>query len=301
MINLHYLTCFTIGVLCFSNLYAKQQSYEIEKDKYESLTDLKGSYNEKEKVFKASFPRSDIKITVDNTQLDPFMGLTSWAAFTPVDENKFMVMGDLVLFQDEVNPVMSALLNNNIEVTALHNHFFYDTPKVYFMHIGGGGSLSHLAGGVKKALDTVKNIRSINSSPSNNFEKISLSSKSSIDLSSLEKIFGIKGQSKEGLVKFVFGRSVKMNNVSLGSDMGVNTWAAFAGTNENAIVDGDFAVLENELQPVLKALRRGSINIVAIHHHMTMESPRMIFLHYWGKGNAENLAKTVKDALSFTK
>lgn len=301
MCNLKYLTSFTIGFLCFSNLYADPQLSLLDKDKYESLTGLKGSYNEKEKVFKASFPRNDIKISVDNTQLDPFMGLTSWTAFTPVDENKFILMGDLVLFQDEVNPVMSTLLNNNIEVTALHNHFFYDMPKVYFMHIGGKDSLDDLSDGVKKVLDMVKEIRSKKSSPSNNFEGSSISSKNSIDLSSLEKIFGIKGQSKDGMAKFVFGRSVKMDNVSLSSDMGVNTWAAFAGTNENAIVDGDFAVLENELQPILKALRKGGINIVAIHQHMTMESPRMIFLHYWGKGNAENLAKTINEALSLTK
>lgn len=298
MSKLRVLTYFIIGVLCLSNLYADEQS---DKDNYESLIGLKGSYNQKENVFRASFPRNDIKISVDNTQLDPFMGLTSWSAFTPVDENKFMVMGDLVLFQDEVNPVMSALLNNNIEVTALHNHFFYDTPKAYFMHIGGKGSLRNLADGVKKALDTVKEIRSKNSSPSNNFDGSSISSKNSIDILNLEKIFGIKGQNKDGMAKFVFGRSVKMDNTTLGSDMGVNTWAAFAGTNENAIVDGDFAVLENELQPVLKALRKGGINIVAIHQHMAMESPRMIFLHYWGKGDAESLAKTIKDGLSLTK
>lgn len=298
---LRYFTFISISIVCFSNLYAEPQLSVIDKENYESITGLKGSYNEKEKVFKISFPRNDIKISIDNTLLDPFMGLTSWAAFTPMNEDKFMVMGDLVLFQDEVNPVMSALLNNNIEVTALHNHFFYDTPKVYFMHIGGEGSLDVLAGGVKKALSLVKEIRSKNSSPSNTFEGVSISSKNTIDLSSLEKIFGIKGQSKDGMAKFVFGRSVKMDNVTLGSDMGVNTWAAFAGKNENAIVDGDFAVLENELQPVLKALRKGGINIVAIHHHMTMESPKMIFLHYWGKGNIENLAKTVKDALNLTK
>jgi hypothetical protein len=301
MNNLNYLTCLAVCFFCFPNLYAEPQLSVIDKEKYESLTGLKGSYNEKKKVFKATFPRTDIKIFVDETQLDPFMGLTSWIAFTPVEENKFMVMGDLVLFQDEVNPVMSALLNNNIEITALHNHFFYDTPKVYFMHIGSKGSLGDLSGGIKKALATVKEIRSKNSSPSNNFEGSLVSGNHSIDLSSLEKIFGIKGQGKDGMVKFVFGRSVKMDNVSLGSDMGVNTWAAFAGTSENAIVDGDFAVLENELQSVLKALRQGGINIVAIHQHMTMESPRMIFLHYWGKGNAENLAKTVKNALNLTK
>jgi len=287
--------------LCALPLLTLDAEEHLNKEKYESLTGFKGSYNEKEQVFKASFPRNDIKISVDNIQLDPFMGLTSWSAFIPVTENKFMVMGDLVLFQDEVNPVMSDLLNDHLEVTALHNHFFYDTPKVYFMHIGGEGVIGDLAAAIKKALDTVKDIRSKNSSPSNSFGGPSISNNNSIELSTLEKIFGIKGQSKDGMVKFVFGRSVKMGDVTLGSDMGVNTWAAFAGTNGNAVVDGDFAILEKELQPVLKALRKGNIYIVAIHHHMTMESPKMIFLHYWGKGNAEDLAKTIKESLSLTK
>lgn len=296
--SVKYLIYLAMGICCLSNLYADSA---IDQDKYESLTGFKGSYNEKEHVFKASFPRNDINVLVDDTQLDPFMGLTSWAAFTPMGGNKFMVMGDLVLFQDEVNPVMSTLLNNAIEVTALHNHFFYDTPKVYFMHIAGEGSLGDLARGVKTALDTVKEIRAKNRAPSKGFGGAPISRKSSINPSSLEKVFGLKGQSKEGMVKFVFGRSAKMDNVTVGSDMGVNTWAAFAGTNENAIVDGDFAVRENELQAVLKTLRAGGINIVAIHHHMTMESPRMIFLHYWGKGNAEALAKTIKQSVALTK
>lgn len=293
-----YFFTFALGLISFSSLYADQPV--MDKNKYESSTGLNGSYNEKEKVFKVTFPRNDIKITVDGVELDPFMGLTSWVAFTPIDENKFMVMGDLVLFQDEVNPVISVLLNNNIDVTALHNHFFYDTPKVYFMHIEGKGSLDDLASEIKKGLDTAKEIRSKNSSPSNEFGGPSLSGQNSIDFSSLEKIFGIKGQSKDGMAKFVFGRSVKMDNVALGSDMGVNTWAAFAGTNKNAIVDGDFAVREEELQHVLKVLRNGNINIVAIHQHMIMEYPRMIFLHYWGRGNADKLAQTIKEAVKST-
>lgn len=261
-----YFFYLVAGLFCSFHLYADQ----LTKDQYESLTGLSGIYNEKERVFKASFPRNDVKVAVDNLQLDPFMGLTSWSAFTPIDENNFMVMGDLVLLQDEVNPVMSTLLNNNIGVTALHNHFFYDNPKIYFMHVGGKGSLKDLANGVKKAMDTIKEVRSKNTSMPNSFEGSSISNKSIIDPSRLEKIFGNKGQSKEGMVKFIFGRIVQMDNITIGNDMGVNTWAAFAGNNENAIVDGDFSVLENELQPVLKALRKGNINIVAIHHHMIM-------------------------------
>lgn len=281
---------FTIGILIL----------QAEQNKIESLTGLKGTYNEKEKVFKASFPRNDVKISVDNVPWDPFMGLTSWTAFTPVDETNVMVMGDLVLLQDEVNPVMSILLNQGIGVTALHNHFFYDNPKVYFMHIEATGSPASLAKGIKEALDTVKTIRSKNSIPQD-FGGPALPNKSAINPAPLEQIFGVKGQSKEGMVKFVFGRTVKVDNISFGNEMGVNTWAAFAGTDANAIVDGDFAVLENELEPVLKTLRKGNINIVAIHQHMINESPRMIFLHYWGKGPSETLARTVKDALNATR
>lgn len=295
----NYFVCLLIGVAHFSALQAFQQSQAAGKDNYESLTGLKGTYNQNEQVFKASFPRDDVKISIDNLQLDPFMGLTSWVAFTPVDKNNFMIMGDLVLLQDEVNPVMSSLLNSNIEVTALHNHFFYDHPKIYFMHVGGRGVLSDLAVGIKKAMSIVKEIRVKNSAIPNAFEGVPISS-SAVHPEPLEKIFGSKGQTKDGMVKFVFGRSVRMNNISIGNEMGVNTWAAFTGSNEKAIVDGDFAVHENELQSVLKVLRRGNINVVAIHHHMIMENPRMIFLHYWGKGDAENLAATIKEALAVT-
>lgn len=273
---------------------------EDRSNQFEQITGLKGTYNQSEKVFKASFPRTDTRISVDNVVLDPFMGLTSWVAFTSM-ENQFMVMGDLVLFQDEVNPVMSVLLENGLEVTALHNHFFYDEPRVFFMHIGGVGSLESLSKGVKKALSTIKEIRSKNINLPNGFGTPISADKNTITAGELETIFDGKGQNKEGMVKFVFGRTVHMGNTQIGNEMGVNTWAAFAGNNKSAIVDGDFAVLENELQPVLKALRNGNINIVAIHHHMITENPKMIFLHYWGKGRAEDLAKTIKAALNLTK
>src|SRR5204863_5320884 len=117
-----------------------------------------------------------------------------------------------------------------------------------------------------------------------------IAAKSSITASALEEAFGTKGESKDGMFKVVFGRSVKMAcGCEAGKEMGVNTWAAFAGTDDNAVVDGDFVVLEDELQPVLKSLRKNAINIVAIHHHMTEETPRYIFLHYWGRGPASVL------------
>jgi hypothetical protein len=253
---------------------------------------------------KVSFPRTDIPVEVDGwTSVPPFMGLTSWAAFTPGEKQgiEAMVMGDLVVFEDEVNPVMSALLEHGVEVTALHNHFFFDKPRVFFMHIGGEGTADALAKGVKAALDVQKAIRGKSTQPQTTFGAGALPTPSRIDAAKLDGAFGIKGTAKDGMYKATFGRKATAAcGCTVGKTMGVNTWAAFAGSDDNAAVDGDFAVAESELQPVLKALRAGGINIVAIHHHMTGEQPRILFLHYWGRGPAAQLAKTVKAALDLT-
>jgi hypothetical protein len=230
------------------------------------------------------------------------MGLTSWAAFMEGTKTEAMVMGDLVLFEDEVNPVMSAALQNGLSVTALHNHFFFDQPKVYFMHIGGEGNTRQLALGVERALNKVKEIRAKNPKPSESFNGPVIPKQNSITAKPLEEILGIKGQSKDGMFKAVFGRKTKMAcGCEVGKEMGVNTWAAFAGSDDEAVVDGDFAVLEDELQPVLKSLREDGINVVAIHHHMTHENPRILFLHYWGNGKAELLARSLKKTLDVQK
>lgn len=290
------------SVFLFVSLAAASAATDLDTASIDSITGLKGKLNSEEGVYKVSQPRNDIKITVDQWQMPPFMGLTSWAAFQPGMGKNAMVMGDLVLMQDEVNPVMSALLDSGLEVTALHNHFFYDQPKVYFMHIGGEGPADKLARGVRAALDAVKQVRSANPEPAQSFGGTPLPAQSSIDAAPLQKILSSKGETKDGMFKAVFGRSVKMPcGCTAGKEMGVNTWAAFAGANDNALVDGDFVVLENELQPVLKSLRKSGINIVAIHHHMVGETPRTIFLHYWGRGPATDLAEAVKRALGNTK
>jgi Domain of Unknown Function (DUF1259) len=269
--------------------------------KIEQLTGLKGSLSEEEGVFKVTIPRSDLPISVDGWRMPPFMGLTSWAAFTQGKEAEAMVMGDLVLMQDEVNPVMSAVLDAGLSVTALHNHFFYDEPKVYFMHIGGDGTTQKLAAGVKAALDKVKEVRSAAAKPQNSFGKPFAAEKSAITGANIEAALGSKGQAKDGMFKVTIGRKATMPcGCELGKEMGVNTWAGFAGTDQDAVVDGDFVVLESELQPVLKSLRKGGVNIVAIHNHMTAEEPRYFFLHYWGRGPATELANAVKNALDQT-
>jgi len=273
---------------------ASTMAATLDTNRIEQITGLKGKWNAEESVFKISQPRSDVKVSVDQWPMPPFMGLTSWAAFKPGMKENAMVMGDLVLFQDEVNPVMSVLFENGVEVTALHNHFFYDTPKVYFMHIGGEGSVEKLAQGVKAALARTKEIRSQKSQPAESFGR-TLSATSSISPEPLQQIFTARPDVKDGMAKFVFGRVTKMPcGCEAGKEMGVNTWAAFAGTDDNAVVDGDFACQEDELQPVLRSLRKSGIDIVAIHQHMTHEQPRYVFLHYWGRGKSVELANAVR-------
>jgi hypothetical protein len=252
-------------------------------------------------VIKVSFPRTDVPVQVDAWKMPPFMGLTSWAAFAPGKAGvEAMVMGDLVLFEDEVNPVLSTLLDNGVQVTALHNHFFFDKPHVYFMHIGGEGTVAALGKGVRLVMEKIKELRKKAAQPGDHFGA-SLPAKSAIDGAPIDALFGVKGTAKDGMFKVTMGRETTAScGCKVGKALGVNTWAAFAGSNENAVVDGDFAVAEGELQGVLKALRAGGINIVAIHSHMTGESPRILFLHYWGRGKASELAGTVRKALDLT-
>jgi hypothetical protein len=227
----------------------------------------------------------------------PFMGLGTWASFTQGSHTEAMVMGDTVLFEDEANPAMSTALENGLSVTALHNHFFFDHPKVYFMHIEGEGTVEQLAGAVRKVYDKIKEIRAANPQPRDSFGAASLPEKSSISAEPLNKIFGMSSETNNGMVKFTIGRSATMHGVKINNVMGVNTWAAFAGSDDNAVVDGDFAVTEDELQPALKAIRVGGISIVAIHSHMTHEQPRILFFHYWGRGPAKKLAEAIQGAL----
>ena len=268
---------------------------DLDTAKIDSLTGLKGKMNEKEGVYKVTFPRNDVKIVVDGWTMPPFMGLGTWAAFTPTKDGA-MVMGDTVLFEDEVNAAMSAAVDNGFNVTALHNHFFFDHPKVYFMHIEGEGSVDQLAGAVRKVYDAAKQIRVASPKLKDSFGTPPLPEKNSISAEPLNQILGISGEVNNGMVKFTIGRPAKMHGVTIDNTMGVNTWAAFAGSDENAVVDGDFAVTEDELQPVLKSLLKDKINIVAIHQHMTHEEPRIMFFHYWGRGPAKDLANAIKGA-----
>ena len=287
--NVVFFTTICLGIVSISF------AAELDTARIDQLTGLKGKMNEKERAYKVTFPRDDVKVVVDSWTMPPFMGLGTWAAFTPTKDGA-MVMGDTVLFEDEVNAAMSAALDNGLNVTALHNHFFFDHPKVYFMHIEGEGEVDKLAGAVRKVYDAAKQIRAANPQPKDSFGAARLPEKNSITAAPLNDIFGAQGELKDGMVKFTFGRPATMHGVKIDNTMGVNTWAAFAGSDDDAVVDGDFAVTEDELQPTARSLLKERINIVAIHQHMTHEQPRMMFFHYWGRGRAKDLAQAIKGA-----
>ena len=266
----------------------------------EKATGMKGTLNQKENVYKVSKPRPNMNAGISGWKIPPFMGIGSWAAFTPTGNGQVMVMGDNVLFEDEVAATMRTALDNGLEVTALHNHFFYEQPRLFFMHISGMGDPASLGAAVKKVLETPDGIRASQATPATKYATKSVPSESQITGAPLEAIIGTTGEAKNGMFKVTLGRETKMHGMAMGNAMGVNTWAGFAGTDDQAVVDGDFALLEDELQPVLRSLTRSGIDVVAIHQHMTNEVPRIIFLHYWGQGKAQDLAKAVHTAVNLT-
>ncbi|MGZ5001041.1 MAG: DUF1259 domain-containing protein [Methylomonas sp.] len=261
--------------------------------KIEQLTGAKGKLDTAENVFRVAVPRSDLPVTVAGVKMTPAAGFTSWAAFAPADD-KIMVMGDMVLQEDQITPVLSAALENGLEVTALHNHFLWDAPKVMFMHIGGKGDVNSLAAGIGKVF---AKIQETGGGKTKTKPKSFDAAKTSLDPKPLEQILATPLEKAGEVYKVTIGRTTQMDGHNVGKTMGVNTWAVFAGSDDKAIVEGDFAMLESELQGVLKALRGAGISITTIHNHMAGESPRILFLHYWGEGHAVELAKAFKAAL----
>jgi hypothetical protein len=246
-------------------------------------------------VIRIGWPRTDVKVTVDGMPLHPFAGLGSWAAFT-AGPHGAMVMGDTVVFEDEVSPAMDAAFAHGLEVTALHNHFFHDEPKVYFMHIGGAGDTEMLAAGVKAVWDAIKQVRASTPQPATRFAG-PVPHAGAVTAAAIEHALGHKSESQGGVVKVTIAREGTMHGVKVGGPMGLTTWAAFSGSDELAAVDGDFIMTAAEFQPVLKALRKAGIHVVALHNHMVGEQPGYFFTHFWGKGPAVDLARGVKYAL----
>jgi hypothetical protein len=251
----------------------------------------------KSNVLKVNIPRNDLHMTIAGYSVPTPFGFGGWFAMTKGDGGEEVLMGDLVLTQEEVNPVMSALLDHGLEVTALHNHFFWDDPRVFFVHIHGHGKATDLADQIKPAVDLIGHATTAATAPKST---TSAPAAGALDTARIAKIVGHEGEQNGPVYKITIGRddlSVKEMGATINARMGLNTWAAFVGTNDDAVVAGDIAMLESEVPPTLKALRSHALDVVAIHHHMINSRPMVIFLHYWGRGPAEKLATGFKAAL----
>jgi hypothetical protein len=256
------------------------------------LTTLGRSGDFKDNVLKVNLGRSDLKVTINGRAVPTPLGFGGWVAFTAGDHDMNVLMGDLVLTEDQVNPVMSAVLDNGLEATALHNHFFWETPRVFYMHVHGHGALADLAKKIKPAIDLMmKNVTPpVTPAPL----------PPQFDGAAVSRIIGVAGEQSGPVYKITIGRgdlSVKEMGATINARMGLNTWAAFTGTADNAVVAGDVAMLGKEVTPVLTAMRKAGLSVVSLHHHMIGTQPEIYFLHYWGEGNAETLARGVKSAI----
>jgi hypothetical protein len=280
-----------LALVAMPTAFAHAQEMPAEYKQVLSALGKQGDF--KDNVLKVNIPRSDVKVTVAGIATPTPFGFGGWVAMTKGDGGHQVLMGDLVLLQDEVNPVMSALLENGFDVTALHNHFFWDEPRMFYMHVHGHGTAADLAAKLKPAFDRIGKPAATPAPPAGAPPANPLNTAKLVD------IVGTPGEQNGAVYKFTLGRSdlkVVEMGATINARMGLNTWAAFTGTNEKAAIAGDIAMLESEVTPVLKALRRNGLDVVAIHHHMTSDRPVIIFLHYWGVGPAETLAKGFKEA-----
>jgi len=268
------------------------RAQETPREYQEVLTLLGRSGDFKANVLKVNIPRSDLHVSISGQATPTPFGFGGWIAMTKGDGGMEVLMGDLVLTQEEVNPVLSALLDHGIEVTALHNHFFFDEPRMSFMHVHAHGNAMALARDIKPALDLIPKPPVSPSAPA--------AAAPAFNLAALDKIVGQKGEALGPVYKFTLGRddlNLKEHGAAINARMGLNSWAAFAGNQSDAQIAGDIAMRESEVNPVLKALRAHKLNVVAIHHHMLGTQPPVIFLHYWGRGTSVDLATGFRAAL----
>ena len=293
---------FTIGSILLSacgeatsNDSKERARKELDIAKLEQVLGMKGVTKDGE--YKVTVPQNDLNVIVDSFRIIPPMGLGSWAAFTSAPDGA-MVMGDIVVTETDLKPVQEEVIRQGLTVTAIHNHFVRDKPHVVYMHIGGMGSEEKLAQGVKAVLEKVKEVRGTN--PADGSKE---SVEFSLDTARLNSVLGSSGELSRGVYKHTIGRpdvDLKDHNAEVSSFLGFNTWAAWQGTTQKAAVAGDFAMLENEVGPVIKALVENGIEVVAVHNHMVHEEPRIFFLHYWGVGPVDRLANGLKAALDQT-
>lgn len=286
---------FVFFLICFSTHAFGQDQGKLDIQKIEQILGMKGT--EKDGEYKVTVAQNDLDVKVDGFKIIPPMGMGSWTAFTPTDEGA-MVMGDIVVKEEEIGPVQKVVIDQGMTVTGLHNHFVRENPSVMYMHIGGVGSEEKLSQGVKAIFDKVKELRGKDPASAK-----AASVKNALDTVQIAEILGHQGEMNRGVYKITIGRpdvELMAHGNEVSTFMGFNTWAAWQGTPEKAAVAGDFTMLEDEVEPVINALVENGIEVVAVHNHMLHEEPRIFFLHYWGTGASAKLAHGLKAALEQT-
>jgi hypothetical protein len=295
-------TTLTIRLTMITLLCAVSASaQEMPADYAAVLKTLNRQGDYKDAVLKVNIPRNDLRVAVDGIATPTPFGFGGWIALTKGTGGDDVMMGDLVLTEAEVNPVMSAVLANGLEVTALHNHFFFESPRVFYMHVHGHGRAADIATKVAPALALIGKTPASSGTPAATSAGRSLDGR--MDAAQLARIIGHEGEQNGAVYKITIARpdiALTEMGATINARMGLNTWAAFYGSDAEAVVAGDVAMLPAEVTPVLKALRANGLDVVAIHHHMTGVEPTVIFLHYWGKGPAQKLATGVKAAVAQT-
>jgi hypothetical protein len=264
-----------------------------------ALGGKKGSYVESEGVYTTPLPRNDLKVTIKDEPVPIGLGFGGWVSMKrTLDGENTMLMSDTVLLQEEVNPLISAAQDRGLQVTAIHNHFFYENPRIFYMHLHGMGDAAELAAKYGAAIQSTKLHPS--NQPAATASSDGRTAKEIFDLPALDKVVGLTGKVNGAVYKYVVGRN-DLRVIAMGAEVttaiGLNTWAAFAGESHAAHIAGDVAMLEGEVNSVIRALRQHNLEVVAVHQHMLEEQPRIIFLHYYGRGPAVTLAEGFRAAL----
>jgi len=258
----------------------------------------KGTYVEGQATYTTPLPRNDLKMTVQGDSVPISFGFGGWVSVKKtLDGKSAVLMSDTVLLQEEVNTLMAAAHDNGLEVSAVHNHFFFEEPRIFYMHVHGMGRVSDVIQRYATAIKTTKLF------PGNQPPVGALPGRMGsdrFDVPALDELVKYKAAVNGPTIKYTVGRA-DLNVIAMGADItaaiGLNSWASFAGEKDSAHICGDIAMLEPELNPVIKTLHQHGLNVVAVHNHMIGEQPRMMFLHYYGSGPALSLAQGFRAAL----
>ena len=248
-------------------------------------------------VHRYGFPRSDLSVTLDGVTIRPALALGGWVAFKPM-HGQAMAMGDLVLLQTEITPVLTKLIQNGMEITAVHNHVLRGDPATFYMHIGGHGDPVKMAGVIRSALDESKTPLAAPAAPAT-------PPAIDLDTAQLDQIIGVKGQNNSGVYQFGIPRRDPVTEDGMPltppGPLGVATGIGFQPTGGGkAAITGDFVLTGDEVNPVIQALRQNGIEVTAVHSHMLNEQPRLFFMHFWANDDALKLARGLRAAIDKT-